>query len=217
MAVITLFSVMTVLVSCGERDLPHDESIEPSREGSTEDTADGIGTLSLNTNLISDYGRDFDELTEKYGKVTHYKSPGGGTYYKFESGYGYYCCGDVNRVVDWIYDENLTDETGSNRKCYAVVEGDTTCYSIDEITAGDLFSQSFGTLTAEDISAIPGITFLYTSEDILNYDINPRYCMAFKYSGFNNGKTCILIYTEKENEVTPGSEVSIFTNAPYVT
>ncbi len=170
-------------------------------------------TLELNSELFSDYGLTFDELVNKYGKVTHYNSPSGGTYYKFENGYGYYCCGDVNRIVDWVYDEGVVNETGSGSSSYAVVEGDTTCYSIDDIAITDLITDSFTVLTVEEFSNIPGIIYINTEESYFNPG---EYYSTFNYEPFGNEKTILTIYHGKsQNEIISEAIADIFTPNPY--
>lgn len=168
------------------------------------------GALSLNMDLIADYGLNFDELKAKYGKVTRYYGPEGGTAYGFERGYGDYICGDISRIVDWVEDETLIGGK------YAVIEGDTTCYSVLNLSVSDLFKGDFSTLTVEDIASIPGITYERTTMSDV-YDPG-MYYSGFKYDGFwHEHGTTISIRHEKENEITSSSELDIFTWAAYDT
>ena len=163
--------------------------------------------VTLNTDLLSEYKMTYAELTAKHGKLVYFYTPDGGTFYRFENGYGDYFI----RMPDWDPSKMKIDPEGGF-KYFPVTASETgeesLCRGIRDISPDKMFIGDYETLGIEEISKLDGLHYLGTGKDGI---VTPRaYASTFTYDGWNNEKVEIHIYHEKKNMIDLTSECRIY-------
>ena len=175
-------------------------STEPvSTEAQTEDsTAD---SLKLNTDLLDEYKMTFAELTEKHGKIVNYTQIEGGSFYRFENGYGYYGFDIPANTSLFVTDP----ESGLE---YMPISDDELCRWIFMIEPESLFGAVNDTLSVEELSGIDGLTYIGTYPD--GIASAKAFCSQFHYQGWDSDKVTLDIYHDDEDVIDPTSEIRIY-------
>ena len=119
--------------------------------------------VTLNTDLLGEYKMTYAELTAKHGKLIYFYTPDGGTFYRFENGYGDYFI----RMPDWDPSKMKIDPEGGFK--YFPVTASATgeeslCHGIDRISPDKMFIGDYETLGIEEISKLDGLHYRKTVE-----------------------------------------------------
>ncbi len=164
--------------------------------------------VTLNTDLLSEYKMTYAELTAKHGKLVDFYTPDGGTFYKFENGYGYYFI----RMLDWGSSKMITDPEGGF-KYFPVTASETgeesLCRGIRGISPDKMFIGDYETLGIEEISKLDGLHYRKTVETH-RIGVGQAYSSVFTYDGWNNDNVIIFVNHENKNMVDLTSECRIY-------
>ena len=174
------------------------EETAPAPE--TDSAPDDI-VPTLNRDVLDEYKMTYGELKEKHGKLVDYTSPEGGNFYIFENGYGSYGFDLPYNDLSWMQTD---PESGV---VYMTIDDGELCRWI-YFTADKLFTESFETLTVDNISKIEGLTYLGT-EDYPS-DVERPYLSRFFYDGWDSDKVSLLVFHAEENTVDRDADVRIY-------
>ena len=164
--------------------------------------------VTLNTDLLGEYKMTYAELTAKHGKLIYFYTPDGGTFYRFENGYGDYFI----RMPDWDPSKMKIDPEGGFK--YFPVTASATgeeslCRGIDRISPDKMFIGDYETLGIEEISKLDGLHYRKTVETH-RIGAGQAYSSVFTYDGWNNDNVIIFVNHENKNMVDLTSECRIY-------
>ncbi len=175
---------------------------QPTHGTDTEQTGDPEnGSLTLNTDLLSEYKMTFAELTEKHGKIVDYTQFEGGNFYRFENGYGYYGFDIPANTSQLVTDP----ESGLE---YMPVDDEALCRWIYRIEPDSLINGEFETLPIEELSNVDGLDYIGTNPD--GIATAKAYCSMFHYQGWDNDKVTLDFYHDDKNIIDSTSEIRIY-------
>ena len=164
--------------------------------------------VTLNTDLLGEYKMTYAELTAKHGKLVYFYTPDGGTFYRFENGYGDYFI----RMPDWDPSKMKIDPEGGF-KYFPVTASETgeesLCRGIRGISPDKMFIGDYETLGIEEISKLDGLHYRKTVETH-RIGAGQAYSSVFTYDGWNNDNVIIFVNHENKNMVDLTSECRIY-------
>ena len=170
--------------------------------------------VTLNTDLLGEYKMTYAELTAKHGKLIYFYTPDGGTFYRFENGYGDYFI----RMPDWDPSKMITDPEGGFK--YFPVTASATgeeslCRGIDRISPDKMFIGDYETLGIEEISKLEGVHYQETLETFGALGL-PAYHSVFTYDGWDNENVKIHLYHDKRNMIDLTSRCKFSIHMNYI-
>lgn len=197
-------------------DTQHEQTeTEDSRDTDT-DVSPEVSKYTLNPDFLSDYGKTYGELKEKYGEQTTeglleifpIADPAvveGYRCYQFINGQGLYWFGQVPR----FYSGRVTDEENFN---YRSLSDEDICRGIFDIPMTDFILEPFNRMTLEELSMIDGIEII--EEEAVRKDPSSphqgEYVTVIRYNGwgpFEREHINIEIYHRKRYVIDSYSSV----------
>lgn len=172
---------------------PTEAPTEPATEAPTQPEG-----LQLNMDLLSNIGRTFDQLTEKYGEVTGFGRRHGGYDYQFKNGLGKTFCfygidveGTEEDFPDNFYQKIYIDDPSTifsdglyhdeRGNFIPIPKKDAQCLGIEDINARHIFINAPDTITIYDIQKMKDIAYFDTGEE----ELYGGYCTSFVYDNIN--------------------------------
>lgn len=212
------FALMLSLAGCKENTVPNADTL-PATEGTMADTSakdesssndvtdePEVAKLDLNQDLVADIGLTFEELKTKHGEVVDYDVLNGGSYYKFENGYGFYFFYGNPTVYngggdqEWVYKDDGTP-------WYPIPDDGCVCISIDRLKAKDIFSIPFEKLNVSEVNMIDGVS-ANAGEFNLPGTVDSCDIMGLSYNGFPSED--MRMYIKYVDNILPESYGYIF-------